>query len=149
MVCGTTQAAIHQHIRHHLLKTRCQVSDGEFSRWRGLGFSLNQPKHRGLQTTEGEVVGVKATPRQGDATFGQRIATVVAALRRGLNGGAARVAQAQKTGNLVERLARSIVVGAAEALHDPVGLHPDQFGVPTTHQQHQIWQCRPLLPQMH
>ena len=72
MICGTSQAAIHQNIRHHLLKTRCQIRDREFTRWRGLGFRFNQPKHRnemlrsGIPFLPGRKPGEYLTHREGD-----------------------------------------------------------------------------------
>mgnify|MGYP005739942907 CR=1 FL=1 len=131
-------------INHHLLETGCKIRRRQRS-----CLGLNSAKHGCFQTAEGEVIGMKASLRKGDASLRKLESTAITTFRCGLNGGATRVAEAQQARHLVKGLPCRIVMAAAKPLHGPINSNADQLGVPTTDQQHQVGRLGSMLRQMH
>ena len=92
--------------------------------------------HGGLEPGEGEVVAL-AEHRPGEPDRGG-----IAIGGEAVDGGAARIAEAEEAGNLVEGLAGGVVDGLAEHLVAAVVLHDDEQRVAARHDERRRGEAR-------
>ncbi len=126
-----------QHLRHRRLEAGGDVGR-VLRRQRSSRVSGDDLRHRGLQPGEAEIAARAAQQRAREGEAGGVAPGGQAFQRR-----AARPAQAEHLGHLVERLAHRVVDRAAEPAVTANAFNRDALAMPAGHQQQQIGERGP------